>query len=327
MIAPADETPGKTGDGTGTTDATRAWLELAVQVDHEAVESVAEVFAGIGYNEGVVIEEPFTQERDGDRVAVDTRRPVMLRTFVAAVDVADDSFPEVRRALGFIGQMRPVGPLEITTRHEEDWANAWKDHFVPVRVGQRVVVRPPWREWERRGDDVVVELDPGMAFGTGTHPTTRLCMMALERAVRDGDRVFDVGTGTGILAIAAALLAEVTVDAVDIEPVSVRSARENVTRNGVEGRVTIELGSAELDGPFPGPYDVVLANIIARILIEIRVGLVSRVAPGGSLLLSGIIEDKEDDVVAAFGASGLVLEERTTEEDWVALHYRRPSST
>ncbi|CAA9540388.1 MAG: Ribosomal protein L11 methyltransferase [uncultured Thermomicrobiales bacterium] len=308
-------------------DTARSWLELAVQVDHEAVESVAEVFAGIGFNEGVVIEEPFTQERDGDRVAVDTRRPVMVRTFVAAADVVDDAFPDVRRALGFIGQMRPVGPLEVTPRHEEDWANAWKDHFVPVRVGRRVVVRPPWRSWDRRGDDVVVELDPGMAFGTGTHPTTRLCMLALEGAVRDGDRVLDVGTGTGILAIAAALLADVRVDAVDIEPVSVRSARENVERNGLAGRVTIEQGSAGPDDPFPGPYDVVLANIIARVLIEIREGLVARVAPGGVLLLSGIIEDKEAAVRSAFDALGMRLEERTTEEDWISLRYRRPPAS
>ena len=308
-------------------DTARSWLELAVQVDHEAVESVAEVFAGIGFNEGVVIEEPFTQERDGDRVAVDTRRPVMVRTFVAAADVVDDAFPDVRRALGFIGQMRPVGPLEVTPRHEEDWANAWKDHFVPVRVGRRVVVRPPWRSWDRRGDDVVVELDPGMAFGTGTHPTTRLCMLALEGAVRDGDRVLDVGTGTGILAIAAALLADVRVDAVDIEPVSVRSARENVERNGLAGRVTIEQGSAGPDDPFPGPYDVVLANIIARVLIEIREGLVARAAPGGVLLLSGIIEDKEAAVRSAFDALGMRLEERTTEEDWISLRYRRPPAS
>jgi len=326
MTTPGEDTSSRASGVSAAASDPRAWLELAVQVDHEAVESVAEFFAGIGFNEGVVIEEPFTQERDGDRVAVDIRRPVMVRTFVAAADVIDDSFPDVRRALGFIGQMRPVGPLEITTRHEEDWANAWKDHFVPVRVGARVVVRPPWRGWDRRGDDVVVELDPGMAFGTGTHPTTRLCMMALERAVKDGDRVLDVGTGTGILAIAAALLADVSVDAVDIEPVSVRSARENVARNEVEGRVMVEQGSAGPDDPFQGPYDVVLANIIARVLMEIRDGLVSRVAPGGSLLLSGIIEDKEADVVAAFGTVGLVLEERTTEEDWVALRYRRQPS-
>src|SRR5262249_24696377 len=158
---------------------------------------------------------------------------------------------------------------EVTVRREEDWANAWKEHYRPVRVGRRVVVRPPWQSYVPDKDDIVVVLDPGMAFGTGTHPTTRLCLTALEDALGLGDKVFDVGTGSGIVAIAAALLGASQVDGVDVEAVSIRQAVENVDLNDVSDRIRIAAGSADAAGSLGGAYDLVLANIIARILIEI----------------------------------------------------------
>ncbi len=307
------------------TDATvsKGWLELSVEVHMEAVEPVSELFARYGYNEGVVIEEPYLQERDGDNVRVDTSRPVIVRTFLAAADTDMAKVEEIRRGLFHLNQIRPVGELIITERAEEDWAHTWKEFYQPVRVGRRVVVRPPWRDYTEAEGDVVVILDPGMAFGTGTHPTTRLAMTGLEAVIRPGDTVLDVGTGSGVLAIAAARLGADSVDANDIEPVAVRSARENVERNDLAVPIRIAEGTAGTDGPFPATYTLVVANIIARVLIELVDGITGSVADGGTLVLAGIIEGREADVVAAYGARRFVVTDRDQIEDWVGLTLRR----
>ncbi len=299
------------------------WLELAVESDSEAVEAVAELFARHGYNQGVVVEEAFTQDQDGDNLAVDPTRPVMVRTFLAEADADPGTIETIRQALWHLGRMRHVGELQVTRRREEDWANAWKAHFSVHRIGRRVTVRAPWHDYAPVGDEVVVELDPGMAFGTGLHPSTRLTMLALEESLRPDDTVLDVGAGSGILSIAAALLGASRVDGVDIEPVAVRSARENAARNGVADRVRIEEGSVGPGAPFSGEYDLVLANIIARILIELAPHLAAAVKPGGALVLAGIIEPREADVAATFDALGLTRAGRGQSEDWVCLTYRK----
>ena len=303
------------------------WLELAVEVHREAVEPVSELFARYGFNEGVVIEEPYLQERDGDNLRVDTSKPVTIRTFLAASDTDPARLDEIRRGLFHLNQIQPVGELIVTERAEEDWANTWKDHYVPVRVGHRVVVRPPWRDYEKGSDDIVVVLDPGMAFGTGTHPTTRLAMLGLERAMQPDISVFDVGTGSGVLAIAAAKLGATRVDACDIEPVAVRSAIDNIARNDLPITVRVSEGTAGLDGPYPGPYDVVVANIIARVLIELADGIVASVAPGGTLVLAGIIEGREQEVRDAYTSRDLEITDRGQIEDWIGLTLRRDYTT
>lgn len=301
------------------------WLELSVEVDHEAVEPVTVLFAQHGYNEGVAIEEPFTQDGDGDNLAIDPNRPVWVRTFLAAADVQEKTLEEIRRALWHLGQMRRVGELQIVERAEEDWANAWKEHYRPLRAGRRTIIAPPWHEYTAESaDDVVVILDPGMAFGTGTHPSSRLCLMGVEKQVQPGDRVFDVGTGSGILAIAAAKLGASVVDAVDIEPVAVRSAAENAERNGVAAQVQTSLGSADPDGPRQGPYDIVVANIISRILVDLAPGISKAVRPGGVLIMSGVIESREPLVREAYEPRGFQLIDREQIDDWVGLTYRAP---
>ena len=302
------------------------WLELSVETDHEAVEPVSELLARYGYNEGVAIEEPFTQDPDGDNLAVDPTRPVSVRTFVAAADMTEATLDEIRRALWHLGQMRSIGELQITEREEEDWANAWKAHFRPLRAGRRTVIAPPWHDYAAESDDdVVVILDPGMAFGTGTHPSTRLCVMALEKHLRAGDTVLDVGAGSGVLAIAAVKLGASHVDAVDIEPVAVRSAAENAERNGVADRIHISLGSVDSDTTARGPYDVVVANIISRILVELSPGLASATKPGGLLILSGVIEQREPLVREAFEQRGFSMFSRDQIDDWVGLVYSAPT--
>jgi ribosomal protein L11 methyltransferase len=266
-----------------TAEATKGvWLELAVTCDAEAVESVAELFAQHGFNQGVAIEEPFTQDPDGDNFAVDPTGHVVVRTYLHAADVVPSTIDEIRRALWYLGQLRAIGDLQVTERAEEDWANAWKAHYSVHRVGRRVSVKAPWHDIDPAPDEVIVELDPGMAFGTGLHPSTQLSMIALEDELVAGARVLDVGVGSGILTTAAALLGASAVDAVDIEPIAVRAARENAERNDVGAIVHVEQGSVGEGAPFQGEYDLVVANIIARVLIELAPALAKTMAPGGS---------------------------------------------
>ncbi|HWK80243.1 MAG TPA: 50S ribosomal protein L11 methyltransferase, partial [Thermomicrobiales bacterium] len=242
------------------------------------------------------------------------------RTWVADTDFKPEVVEAVREGLWYLGRMRAIGDLKVSNLKEEDWANAWKEHFQVHRIGERVVIRPTWRPYEAQGDEVVVDLDPGMAFGTGLHPSTRLSMLGVEQVVQEGDRVLDVGTGSGILAIAALKLGASIADTVDVETVAVRATQENAELNGVADRLKVELGSVGAGEPFDGEvYDVVLANIIARILIDLSAALVAHTKPGGHLVLAGIIQQREDDVTAAFAEQGARVIERRQFDDWVSL--------
>lgn len=302
----------------------RVWYELSVDVDSEAVEAVSELFARYGFNEGVAIDEPYVQDGDGDNLEVDFKKPFTIHTYVPEDDFRPQIIEELRQALYFLGQLRGVSDVRVTSLREEDWANAWKEHFKVHKIGDRVVIRPPWHDYEPRDHEVVIELDPGMAFGTGLHPSTRLSMLGTEETVKSGDTVLDVGTGSGILAIAAAKLGATRVDTVDVESVAVKATAENANRNGVAAQVSVKHGSVGEGQPFYGEqYDVVLANIIARVLIELSEAIVEHTKPGGFMVLAGIIESREQDVIDAFQSVGAKVVNRRFQEDWVSLVLRR----
>jgi ribosomal protein L11 methyltransferase len=302
------------------------WLELRVEADHEAVEPIVELFSQYGYNHGVAIEEPFTQDPDGDNLAVDLSKPVIVRTFVLADSYTTEVAEGIEKALWALGQMREIGTLEIVGHRAVDWEEAWKKHFEPVQVTRGLLIAPPWHDTPDRPDCLVITLDPGMAFGTGTHPTTRLCLEALEAMDLTGKEVLDAGTGTGILAIAGARLGASRVDAVDIDAIAVEQAARNVESNGVGERIAVWHDS--LDQPLGSRrYDVVIANIISRILIEIRPALIEALRPDGLLLLSGIIDAREDLVIDAYSTSGLERVDRKSMGDWISHIWRWPASS
>lgn len=317
------------------------WLELSVEADPEAVEAVAEVLARYGYQGGVVVEPAWIPGEEGPEFRYDSTRPSVLRTYVPLDSQAEDTRQRIEQALWHLGHLRPLGPLRVRRLEEQDWANAWKQHYAVLRVGARIVIVPSWLEHHPGPDDVVLHLDPGMAFGTGLHPTTQLCLRLLERCVRPDQRVLDLGTGSGILAIAAAKLGARSVLALDNDPVAVAVATENVARNGLNDKVTVaegslgagrrmghwlrgDYGSTEVPTPDDtasdlGSFDLIVANLIARVLIVLATDLAAALNPGGLLISSGIIDDRAGEVEFAFSNAGLHLIERHTEGEWVAL--------
>jgi ribosomal protein L11 methyltransferase len=328
------------------------WLELSVEVEPEAVESVSELLAQYGYNGGVVVDQPIIPGADGPEYSFDTSRPVTVRTYLPLDERAEETRQRIEQALWHLGQMRSVGQLGVRPLEEEDWANAWKQHYTIQRLGSRTVIVPSWLEYDPEPGDIVLRLDPGMAFGTGLHPTTQLCIGLVEQHVSPGMQVLDLGCGSGILAIAAAQLGA-NVLALDTDPIAVSATRENVDRNDVAGRVKVAEGSLgggaaldhwlgwnqepsrqadkQADSPSnlaacsspPLAFDLIVANIIARVLSALAADMAAALKPGGTLIASGIIADREHEVVAAFAEAGLQPLERRQEGDWVALVYRK----
>jgi ribosomal protein L11 methyltransferase len=220
---------------------------------------------------------------------------------------------------------------QLRILREEDWAHAWKKFYKPMRIGQRVVLKPTWEDFSPEPGDLVVELDPGMAFGTGLHPTTRLCVAALEATIQLGDQVLDVGTGSGVLAIVAAKLGASAIVATDIDPVAVEVARENIEINGLAlapaGLIDVRQGS--VPAGMAGRFQVLVANILAEVIAGLfdaqydNVPLFEPLAAGGTMILSGIIEERAFLVEEAAARHGLAVVRREQEGDWVALFVRR----
>jgi ribosomal protein L11 methyltransferase len=300
-----------------------AWLELAVEADVEAVEAVSEILGRVAPG-GTSVEPAFRLVDDGLGAQIDPSRPAIVRAYLPGREPAalEGAIAQVADALGHLQAfgLRPIGDLRTRQVDEADWAEAWKAHFPVLRVGRRLVVRPTWRRHRRDPEDVVLALDPGMAFGTGLHPTTRLCLAAIEaladRGTLAGTRVLDVGCGSGILAIAALRLGASTADGLDTDPIAVEATLANAGRNSLRRRIGVRLGSLPTGQPV---FDVVLANLIAGVLVALAGDLEAELRPGGTLLASGIFIDREGEVREAFEGAGLLVRGRTAEGDWVAL--------
>jgi ribosomal protein L11 methyltransferase len=300
------------------------WIEVSLSVDGESGEAVAELLQRYGH-QGVSIEqEGIPPEEWDDGEALPPER-LTIRAYFPADERAAEARQQLETALGHMSLMYPMPKPTYRIVHDEDWAEAWKTHYHPVRIGRRLFIRPLWIQAETGPDDLVIALDPGMAFGTGTHPTTQLCLEALEDRVQPGMKVLDLGCGSGILSIGAAKLGAASVLALDIDPIAVKVTAENAEQNGVADKITAQEGSLETVVTSARRFDLLVVNILARVIIAMcdqHLGDVVR--PGGVALFSGLIEEQADDVEAALRKTGLEPTARRQQGDWMLVEARRP---
>lgn len=299
------------------------WLEVSLTVSAELAEAVADVLARFAPG-GVATEAASFSLLAADESLAAPAGPLTVRAYLPQDEQLEDKRARLAEALWHLGQLAAQSGLSLPEPEfrfvaESDWAETWKEHYRPLRVGRRLVVAPAWLAPEAAPGDVLVRLDPGMAFGTGTHPTTQLCLAALEDCLGPGQTVLDMGTGSGILAIAAAKLGAASVLALDTDPVAVNVARENVVANGVGEIVKVEAGSLARALEM-GNWGLVICNILSSVIIELLdEGLAGAVAPGGTLVLSGILESQAGEIKQAAQKAGLKVMEQRQSGEWVAV--------
>ncbi len=296
---------------------THLWFEVTAKTPPALLEEVAEAVRGVAPG-GISIEEPVDILGPEEGFRVRGGEPVLVRCYLPSSELGAVLVEDLRRAMAAY----PAVELSARPVYAQDWAVSWREFFGVVETGGRVVVVPSWVDHEPAAGQVVIRLDPGQAFGTGHHETTRLCLALLDGLVGPGVRVLDVGTGSGILAIAAVKLGAAAVDAVDIDPVAAEVAAANCAANGVGEQVRVWAGRLE-PGDIGAPYDLVVSNISP----EANIGLVPvferAVRPGGDLLLSGVLEPDVPRVSAACAAAGFAPVATRLERDWAAIHLRR----
>lgn len=310
------------------------WTEISLLTTNEAVEAVSNVFHESGAS-GVVIEDSTEVKKErvdqfGEIYALNPNdyptAGVVVKAYLPASSFIAETVEEIKLALANLKNFDiNIGDeiLQTALVDEEDWATAWKQYYHPVKISERFTIVPTWEDYKPVStDELIIELDPGMAFGTGTHPTTVMCLQALEKVVKSGDSVVDVGTGSGVLAIGAALLGAGKVHALDLDEVAVKSAQENVELNKVND--VVEVFHGNLLDSINEPADVVVGNLLAEIIMSFTDDAFSIVKPGGKYITSGIIGFKKDEVKRSLENSGFEIEEVLMMEDWVAIIAKRP---
>jgi ribosomal protein L11 methyltransferase len=302
------------------------WIEISVQADGEAAEAVSELFNRLNSRpdgQGGAV----TEIGGFDPIGEDHHPLVLVKTYLPSDDPGTSARQQqIEEGLWFLGRVHPLGEPQVRMLAEKDWANAWKTSYQPLRIGRRFLVIPAWLANDVPGasevpDTLRIILDPGMAFGTGLHPSTQLCMTAMEDVVRPGDRVLDAGCGSGILSIAAVRLGGGAVDAFDIDPIAIRATEENAALNDLPV-VIRPFVSAGPDKQWPrtSTWNVILVNILPHIIIALLdAGLHTYLAPAGRMIFAGIIQEREPEVRAALAEHGLHVTRRLADSDWVAL--------
>ncbi|MBW9144288.1 50S ribosomal protein L11 methyltransferase [Clostridium sp. CM027] len=303
------------------------WIEVTIITSSEAVEAVSAMLYNTGV-EGVSILDPLdlifrrdhTTDWDYfDETIIDTKSGVVIKGYYKKDEKFEKHLEDIKAGVNNLpkcGLDKGVGSVTAEKVNEEDWENNWKKYYKPIKVGEKIVIKPIWEEYNKKTDEIIVELDPGMAFGTGSHETTRMCIKALERRVDANSTVFDIGTGSGILAIAAAKLGAKKVIGVDLDPVAVDSAKQNVSYNDI-GNIEILYG--DLMEVVKGKANIVIANIMADIIIFLTQQVKAFIVEGGYFISSGIILSKKDDVINKLTECGFKIEEINIEGEWVCI--------
>jgi ribosomal protein L11 methyltransferase len=303
----------------------KEWMEISCSVPSELADIVAEFLSSLSGN-GVCIENLNVDAFSHSEIPESAT--AQIKSYFSTTEDSAGRLKEIEKFLEELAQRQPGLVLprpELSSVKTEDWSTSWKVNFKPLRIGRRLLIVPSWEEPHPHPDDIVLRLDPGMAFGTGGHETTRLCLELLEQIMDDmptllSPSVLDLGTGSGILAMAAVQLGAGRVCAVDIDPLAVEVARENLTINGLLDQV--ECSTTPLES-LNGHFNVILANILAEELVRLAPFLSERLSPGGSLVLSGILAEKEGLVRNGFSSQPLEYLGTLIEGEWVALHYRK----
>lgn len=307
------------------------WQEIAVTTTEEAEEAVANLFYEIGAA-GVVIGDPDAVLRFGADELWDSYEVVdelaeagniVIKGYLPVDDALKARLQYLKDELARIGKYFTdyVAKVSLAEISEEDWSTSWKAYYKPEKVGQKIVIVPSWEEYEPKPEEIVVTLDPGMAFGTGSHPTTVLCIKLLEKYLQKGDTVIDVGTGSGILSIAAAKLGAKEVYAYDVDTVAVRVAEENVRENNVEHIVSTSYN--DLLAGVDIKADLIVSNIIADIIIKLVPQADHCLVAGGYFIVSGILIERWPDVYQALTKQGLTITEMNQMDEWVTAVARK----
>lgn len=311
------------------------WVEIKIVTTEEASDAVSEMLTSIGAG-GVSIEDPNEIRRqlespgsldyaDEDFLNSLTE-DVTIKAYFPSVTFGEGLVGLIKEKLSFISSFLDIGSgySGMSEVDDEDWATAWKKYYKPFGISERMVVKPSWEDYKAKEGETIIELDPGMAFGTGTHETTRLCAQMLEKYIKPGDRVIDLGCGSGILSIIAVKLGAEHVQAADIDEVAVKVTRENCAINGVAGKVTAIRGI--LDDLEKQKADVMAANIIADVIAGISPKVQDYVKEGGYLITSGIIKERKEEIIERYKALGYVVAESIELGEWVAIVFRCPGS-
>jgi ribosomal protein L11 methyltransferase len=310
------------------------WSEISIHTTNEAIEPISHILHEAGAS-GVVIEDPFelTKVREDQFGEIYQLNPddypeegVILKAYLPVNSFLGETVDGIKESVNnLIIHNIDIGKNDVTISevNEEEWATAWKKYYHPVKISERFTIVPTWEIYTPvTSDELIIELDPGMAFGTGTHPTTVMCIQALERTVHPGDRVIDVGTGSGVLTIAAAMLGAEDVRAFDLDEIAVTIARINIKLNKVSAVTTIEQNNL-LEGVEENSADVIVANILAEVILRFTDDVARVIKTGGFFIASGIIQQKKDLVKAGLVAAGFEITETILMEDWVALIAKR----
>jgi len=299
------------------------WLEVSLTVDGELAESVADVFARFAPS-GVTTEQGVKYNDAAD--AGTPTGPITVRAYLEVNDQLEETRQKLEESLFYLGMIRPLPSPSYKQIANQNWMEAWKQHYKPILIGERLLILPVWLE-SPEPERIAIKIDPGMAFGTGTHPTTQLSLDLLGLQDLTGLHVIDVGCGSGILSIAAIKLGATKVLGVDIDEASIKNSRENADTNDIGDELILGIGSVQeiLDGKFEfKKAPLVVANILVPILIRLfDVGLADLVEDDGTLILSGILQGQEQNLIEAGQAKGLRVNERMQMGDWIALTMSR----